>query len=117
MKEFFKDIRSDKITNIGFSIIVILIIATFTLTLFFYGKLPPYVPIFNQLPWGEERLGTTLTILVPILTALLIFILNLITSALIYKKIPLMSRMLAGTSLLVTVLTFLLVIKTIILIL
>ena len=117
MKELFKDIRNDKTTNIGFLTTVIVIIVTFLLTLFFYGRLPPFVPVFNQLPWGEERLGETLTIFVPILTSSLIFILNLITSTLIYKKIPLVSRMLAGTSLLIAALTFLFVIKTIILIL
>ncbi|MEK7517173.1 MAG: hypothetical protein AAB583_01380 [Patescibacteria group bacterium] len=117
MKELFKDIRNDKTTNIGFLTTVIVIIVTFILTLFFYGRLPPFVPVFNQLPWGEERLGETLTIFVPILTSSLIFILNLITSTLIYKKIPLVSRMLAGTSLLIAALTFLFVIKTIILIL
>ena len=117
MKEFFKDIKSDKTTNIAFLLTIILIIATFIFTIFFYRHLPPFIPVFNQLPWGEERLWETLTIFVPILTSSLIFILNLITSTLIYKKIPLVSRMLAGTSLLIAALTFLFVIKTIILIL
>ncbi|MBI2028082.1 MAG: hypothetical protein HYT07_00600 [Candidatus Levybacteria bacterium] len=117
MKEFFKDVRSDKTTNIGFFTSLALIIVTLILTLFFYGKLPPFVPIFNQLPWGEERLGRTIAIFVPILTATSIFVLNLIASALVYKKIPLVSRMFAGTSLLVTILTFLFIVKTIILIL
>lgn len=117
MKDFFKNIKSDKITNIGFSITVVFITAIFVFILFFYGRLPPFVPVFNQLPWGEERLGTPIAIFIPILTAFLIFILNLITSALIYKRIPLVSRMLAGTSLLISALTFLFVVKTIILIL
>ena len=117
MKDFFKNIKSDKTTNIGFSITLILITAIFIFILFFYRSLPPFVPVFNQLPWGEERLGTPISIFIPILTAFLIFFLNLITSALIYKKIPLVSRMLAGTSLLITALTFLFVIKIVILIL
>lgn len=116
MKEFFTNIRKDKITNIGFSATAALIIIVFIFTLFFYRHLPPFVPVFNQLPWGEERLGTTITIFIPLLTALLIFILNLIISTLVYKRIPLVSRMLAGTSLLITVLTFLFVVKTVILI-
>lgn len=117
MKEFFRNIKSDKTTSIGFSITLILITFTVVFILFFYGRLPPFVPVFNQLPWGEERLGTPIAIFIPILTAFLIFILNLATSALIYKSIPLVSRMLAGTSLLVAALTFLFVIKTVILIL
>lgn len=116
MKEFFRDVKSDKTTSIGFSITLILITFIVVFILFFYGRLPPFVPVFNQLPWGEERLGTPITIFIPILTAFLIFILNLSTSALIYKRIPLVSRMLAGTSLLIASLTFLFVIKTVILI-
>lgn len=117
MKEFFSDIKSDKTTNIGFSITIILIATIFIFILFYYRSLPPFVPVFNQLPWGEKRLGITLTIFIPIIVALLIFIVNLITSALIYRKIPLVSRLLAGTSLLITILTSLFVIRTIILIL
>lgn len=117
MKEFFSDIKSDKTTNIGFSITIILITTIFIFTFFYYPSLPPFVPVFNQLPWGEKRLGATFSIFIPIFVALLIFIVNLITSALIYKKIPLISRLLAGISLLITILTFLFVIRTIILIL
>lgn len=117
MKEFFKDIKNDKITNIGFSATVALIIVIFVFILFSYRRLPPFVPVFNQLPWGEERLGGTITIFIPLLTALLIFILNLIIATLVYKRIPLVSRMIAGTSLLIAVLTFLFVVKTVILIL
>lgn len=116
MRDFFKDIRKDKITNIGFLSTSAIIIIVLILILFFYRNLPPYVPVFNQLPWGEERLGKTITIFIPLLTALLVFSINLIIGTLVYKKIPLVSRMLAGTSLLVIILTFLFVIKTIILI-
>ena len=113
MREFFSDIRKDKITNIGFVSTAAITIIVLIVILSFYGNLPPYVPIFNQLPWGEERLGKTITIFIPLLTALIIFIVNLIIGTLVYKKIPLVSRMLAGTSLLVIILTFLFVIKTI----
>ena len=117
MKEFFKDIRNDKITNSGFWATAVFIVVIFAFILFSYRNLPPFVPIFNQLPWGEERLGGTITIFIPLLTAFIIFSVNLITATLVYKRIPLVSRMLAGTSLLIAVLTFLFVIKTVILIL
>ena len=116
MKEFFNDIKSDRITNIGFLLTIIFIIVIFIFTLSLYGSLPPLIPIFNQLPWGEERIGNKTTIFIPILTTLLVFVINLIISALIYKNIPLVSRLLAGTSLLAAILTFLFVIRTIILI-
>jgi hypothetical protein len=116
MKELFKDIKGDKTIVFAFIINIILIIATFCYILFYYGNLPPFVPIFNQLPWGEQRLGSTSTIFIPPIIVLFVFIANIFISALIYKNIPLISRMLAAISLLTAILTFLFVVKTITLI-
>lgn len=115
MKEFFKDIAADKTITTAYLINIFFIITAVIYILFFYGKLPPFIPIFNQLPWGEQRLGSQITIFVPILAVLLVFAINIFTSASIYKKIPLISRLLAAISLLTGILTFLFSIKTIIL--
>lgn len=117
MKDFLRNIQSDRtmthcyLIN-GFSIITILIFI-----LFFYGRLPPFLPVFNQLPWGEQRLGPTITIFVPVVAALLILIINIFTSAVAYNKVPLVSRMLAAISLLAGVLVCLFIVKTVMLIL
>jgi hypothetical protein len=116
MKEFFKDILGDKTITSAFFINIFVIVTTIVYTLFSYGKLPPLIPIFNQLPWGEQRLGATFTIFIPVLIALLIFAINIFTSASIYKKVPLISRMLAGVSLLIGILTFLFIVRIITLI-
>lgn len=116
MKELFKDIAVDKTITSAFLINIFSIIATVVYILFSYRKLPPFIPIFNQLPWGEQRLGNQITIFIPVLVALLILAINILTSASIYKKIPLISRMLAAISVLVGILTFLFSIKTITLI-
>lgn len=116
MKEFFKDIKGDKTIISAFFINLFLVLLAIVYILFSYGKLPPLIPIFNQLPWGEQRLGTTLTIFIPILIAIFILVINLFTSALIYIKTPLISRMLTAVSLLIGILTFIFVIKTIALI-
>lgn len=113
MKEFFKDIRGDKAISSAFFLNIISVIAAIAYILFFYGKLPPFVPIFNQLPWGEQRLGNQIAIFIPVGVSLLIFVINIFISALVYKKIPLISRMLAAISLLTGILTFLLIAKTI----
>lgn len=115
MKELFKDIKGDKTIVLAFSVNILLIIVTIAYILFAYRNLPPFVPIFNQLPWGEQRLGGQIAIFIPALAALLIFVINIFTSALIYKKIPLISRMLSATSLLAGILSFLFIAKTIIL--
>lgn len=116
MKEFFKDITSDKTIILVYLINGFFIIAAIIFILFSYWSLPPFIPIFNQLPWGEQRLGTTITIFIPVLVTLSILIINLIISTKIYKKIRLVARMLAAISLLISILTFIFVIKTITLI-
>lgn len=113
MKEFFKDIKGDKTIAYAFTINIFFIIAAIIYIAFSYGKLPPFIPIFNQLPWGEKRLGNTIMIFIPILIALLILAINIFISTAIYKKIPLISRMLAAISLLTGMLTFLFIVKTI----
>jgi hypothetical protein len=113
MKDFFKDILKDKIITSAFFINVFLIITTVCYILIVYGKLPPFVPVFNQLPWGEQRLGPTITIFVPILVSVFLLAINIFISKIIYIKIPLISRMFAAISLLAGVLTFIFIIKTI----
>lgn len=113
MKELFKGIRSDKTIASAYLINIFSVIAAIIYILLSYGKLPPFIPIFNQLPWGEQRLGNQITIFMPILVALFILTANIFISALIYKQIPLISRMLAAISLLTGILTFLFIIKTI----
>jgi len=116
MKEFFKDIYQDKTITLAFFTNIAFIVATAIFILATYGRLPPFIPIFNQLPWGQERLGKTIAIFVPVLVSLLILVVNVFTASAIYKKIPLIARMLAAVSLLASILTFLFVVKTIILI-
>ncbi len=117
MKEFFKNIARDKTITSAFFINIFLILTTVIYIAFSYGKLPPFIPIFNQLPWGEQRLGSQITIFIPIGISLLILAINIFISTLIYKKIPLIARMFAAISLLSSILTCLFIIKTIALIL
>ncbi len=116
MKEFFEDIKGDKTITLAFFISIFLIIIAIIYIIFSYGKLPPFIPIFNQLPWGEQRLGNTLTIFIPVLIVLLILVINIFITSFTYRKIPLVARMLTAISLLCGILMLLFVIKTIILI-
>ena len=117
MKEFFKDIKSDKTIIPVFFINGLFIVVSVIFILFSYRNLPPFIPIFNQLPWGEQRLGPTLAIFIPVLVALLILIINIFTADITYKKTPLVARMLAAVSLLTSILAFLFILKTVTLVL
>lgn len=113
MKEFFRTIRTDRIFFRGFLGIFILIIVNLILNLIFYAKLPPLIPIFNQMPWGEERLGTKTEIFMPLVITILVVVINIIVLALYYKKMPLVARMLILTSFLTTLLALLFTMRTI----
>lgn len=116
MKKFFKDILADKTIVIAFFVNIFFVLTSVIYVLIFYGTLPPLIPVFNQMPWGEQRLGSQMTIFIPIGISSLIFAINLFMSALIYKNIPLIARMLAAMSLLMGILAFLFVIRIITLI-
>lgn len=113
MKEFLKDIKADRMGRFGFLGAFVLSILTFFYILIAYKNLPPFIPIFNQLPWGEARIGSTITIFIPVLYCSLIIVGNLFLANFIYKKIPLISRILAATSIIVALLIFLFTVKTV----
>lgn len=117
MKDFFRDILIDKTTRLVFLLSLISMMLALLLTVSIYRNLPPFVPVFNQLSWGQERLGERGAIFIPISITFFIFIGNLVFSSSIYKKVPLASRMLSVACLLVCLLALLFVIKTILLIL
>lgn len=97
----------------GFLGAFVLSILTFFYILIAYKNLPPFIPIFNQLPWGEARIGSAITIFIPVLCCSLIIVGNLFLADFIYKKIPLISRMLAATSIIVALLIFLFTVKSV----
>lgn len=116
MKKYFKYLREDRLLLRLFIFAFILIVITVVYILFNYQSLPPLLPIFNQLPWGEKRLAGTFGIFIPPSLVFAIFIFNIFASSLSYPKSPLMARIFAVTSFLTALLTFLFVVRTITLI-
>ena len=116
MKKFLTEITNDKITSRGFSISLILSLFTILFIAVYFKSLPPLLPVFNQLPWGNERLTPSWGIFIPIIVFGLIFVFNLIFATIIYSKNPLIARFIAATTLLLSVINFLYIIRTIFLI-
>jgi hypothetical protein len=113
MKGLFKKIKADRIIKLSiyFSFGLLLLHAIYISL--FYNFLPPFIPIFNQMPWGEERLGVRIEIFLPFLVTLSFFSLNFFLTIRFYEKIPLVSRILSFTTLLACVLSFVFIIRTI----
>ena len=116
MKNFIRYIRSDRLTFNGFMLSGAFSFVTLLYILLNYNNLPPFIPVFNQLPWGKERLVSTPGIFIPIVLFAFLFLFNIIFTSVIYSKNPLIARIVASVTLLLAVVNFLFIIRTILLI-
>jgi len=113
MKEFINKINSDKVIKLSSYISLGLLLAHIIYIAFYYITLPPFIPLYNQMPWGEDRIGVKVEIFIPFVISISFFILNLILSVWNYEKMPLLSRILSITGLLVCILSLIFVFRTI----
>ena len=116
MKKYFKYLKRDKLVLRLFILAFIFLILIFLICALMYTKLPPLLPIFNQLPWGIQRLSPAPGIFIAPLISLSIFLINIFLAAFSYEKSPLLARLFAVTTMLTSFLTLLFVIRTITLI-
>jgi hypothetical protein len=117
MNAAFKQIRADKIIRTAMSASLLLIVIHIGYLAFFFFSLPPVMPLYNQMPWGEPRLGTRIEVLIPIAITTIFFFINYIFLARLYTTMPLVSRMIGITTLLVSLLSFIFIVRTLQLIL
>lgn len=113
MKDAKTILLSDKIFFWSFIIISACNLAMLGILGFFYRSFPPLVPLYNQMPWGEQRLVSTPFIFLPFGISLILLVVNFTSAFIIYTKFPLLARILAITSFLTTVLSLLLTIRTV----
>lgn len=113
MNGTFKLILEDKITRWGLILSGIFLMLEILTIGFFYFSLPPLLPLFNQLPWGEKRLGIKPGIFIPVLLVIVFLVFNFFTSARLYEKTPLLSRILSITTLLASLLSFIFIVRTV----
>lgn len=116
MNGFFKYITLDKTIFFGFIASLAILAFSLLYTLIIYPHLPPYLPIFNQMPWGDTRIAEKEYIFLPFSIAFIIFLVNFISSFIIYAKTPFIARVLIVTDFLVCFLMFLFTVRIILLI-
>ncbi|HEX7042252.1 MAG TPA: hypothetical protein VF189_03290 [Patescibacteria group bacterium] len=98
MKEFINKLKRDNVA--WYSTLMSCIIIFFVLVGIgiLYQQLPPYLPLYNHLPWGYERLGHTYEIFIPIAFGTLLILGNIIIGLYLLKKNPLLGRFLFFTN-------------------
>jgi len=117
MSEISNLVKADKIVRWGMTFSFVLLLVQAGLLAFYYVKLPQIIPLFNQLPWGETRLGSRFEIMLPLIITAIFFLSNYFLLRKLYITMPLVSRIIGITTLLVSLLSLIFVIRTIELIL
>ena len=117
MRNFINEIIKDRITFNIFLLSLLVGIAHLIYIFINYKNIPPFLPIFNQLPWGNERLTQTNGIFIPIFLFLCVYIFNFCFVLFLYKRNnPLLGRVIASVTLLLSVMSFIFILKTILLV-
>src|SRR5690242_5005747 len=102
MKNLFKNFPEDRIIAWGFNLSIFFILGSILITLVFYRFLPPFLPVYNKMPWGYARVGSKIEFFIPIAIALALYIVNFILSSYLYKKVILLARFLAAATVLLS---------------
>lgn len=116
MKKLINLIRTDKIIKWAMYSALTLMVGQLIIITFSFQSLPQFIPLFNQMPWGSDRLGTRIEIFLPVVISFAFLILNISLVGRLYEKLPLVSRILGITTLLITVLSCIFLVRTLYLI-
>lgn len=112
----FKVIFTDRVLSWSFLTTGLLLLLSGVFVFFTYQNLPPFIPLYNQMPWGQARLGSQPFIFLPLFITLCIFIINALFASVVYIKVPLLARLFAITTLLFSFMAILFIIRTILII-
>jgi hypothetical protein len=112
MKKLIKYVISDKIVKWAILFSIGLLIFQLLYVVIVYRFLPPFIPLFNQMAWGSDRLGTKIEVFLPFLIASSFFFVNFFLATYFYEKMPLVSRMISITCLLIAILSFIFILRT-----
>jgi len=93
----FREVWNDKITGNCLNLALITLSASFFLLLFSWFKLPPKVPLFYSLPWGEEQLASPFYLWLLPASSLAIIIINLVFAS-YFSSNQLLTRVLMVTA-------------------
>ena len=104
MNAYFKTVFSDKILRLSTLCSTGLLVATIVYILVVYRSLPPFIPLYHQMPWGEARIGEKVQIFFPFILTLVFVAINFTIAISFYNRMPLLSRIINSTSIVVTLL-------------
>lgn len=98
-----------------YAVIAQAVIGTLGIALF-WRVLPPKVPLWYSKPWGEERLASPFLLILPLVTAVMIYFGNLILISKSATEHPMFARILLLSSVVVSMLAVMIVMRIVLLI-
>lgn len=105
MNDSIKTILSDKGSRYALLAAIFILLFEVGLVILRFTALPPLLPLFNSLSWGDQRLAVReIIFLIPFLL-LVIGMVNIILASKAYRKHALLSRMLSYNVLLCSLLS------------
>lgn len=72
-----------RFNQIGLNLAFVFVVIGFLFILIFWQKLPPVIPLYYSLTWGEDQLAPTFSIFILPLFSALILILNFVLNKLL----------------------------------
>lgn len=93
-----------------------ILIICFIILAVVFKKLPPAIPLYYSLPWGEDQLAKPSDLFIIPFSLILIFLLNLVLSLTFLKKDPFLTKFLIWNSCFVALAGLITLIKIIFLI-
>lgn len=103
IKETAEQLVPDKLGRTSYLISLLVAVVLFAIIGAIYLKLPPKIPLYFTLPWGEMRLASKLSILILPILLLAVVIFNVLLGRIASKLSPLLPRVLAVASLVIAV--------------
>lgn len=117
MKESYKHLMRDRVLSISFVGSLLFLVVSLVYVAISYAHLPPFIPIYNKMPWGYTRLGRTYEIFIPMGLTLIFFVMDIIFSAKMYERSPLLARLVSVVSFFLCLFSCIFIIKIITLVL
>lgn len=98
-------IRNDKFFMWSARIGIVLQTGLFILIFITWKKIPPFIPLFYSLPWGEEQLAPKMGLVILVCGLSLIYFTNMSLSYFLLKRSRFLAHVLLSSSALITILT------------
>lgn len=112
MRKWVQGLFYDKLIRQTSIVAIILLAISLVSILLFLSHLQPFIPLFNQSPWGILRLANKSALFLPVSIAFAYLLINSIIAHYVSTTMPLVSRILAITAVICALLVFSFLIRT-----